>query len=106
MEFVKCGGRKLWALKRLRLLSLVSWRQMTEGAAATSAFLTIAHLSGSSNPRTFQDTTRKFLKPLHILKPDKSPLVPPRSLHSLAQVESGQLGAPVPPRLWFPLLPP
>jgi len=35
---------------------------MTEGAEATRASLTTVHLSGSPNPRTFHDTTRKFLK--------------------------------------------
>ena len=56
MVFVKCGGRKLCALKRLTSRSLVSWRQITAGAAETRASLTTAHLSGSPNPRTFHDT--------------------------------------------------
>ncbi|KAG2591296.1 hypothetical protein PVAP13_5NG472086 [Panicum virgatum] len=46
--------------------SLVSCRQIIEGLADTKAYLTIAHLSRSPNPRTFHNTTLKFLKRLHI----------------------------------------
>jgi len=39
-----------------------------QGLQKLEHLLTIAHLSGSPNPRTFHDTTLKFLKRLHIEK--------------------------------------
>jgi hypothetical protein len=53
------GGRKDFCLKTSREASLDSWRQRMVGEATETALRTMAHLSESPRPWTFQDSKHK-----------------------------------------------